>query len=67
MPDLTARPLLRCPDCGREYPGLRRAPAGARCEPVRTTCLGCGRDHWPLVWIADVYRAPTWEGEGVRP
>lgn len=59
MADLTNRPLIRCPDCGHEYPGLREPPPGATCEPQRTTCLGCGRDHWPMVWIADVVRAPT--------
>lgn len=56
MPDLTARPLLRCPDCGREYPGLRRAPAGGTCSPISLHCLGCGREHVVCVWIADIYR-----------
>jgi hypothetical protein len=57
MPDLLHRPLLRCPDCGHEYPGLREPPVGATCEAVRPQCLGCGRDHWPMVWIADVAKA----------
>jgi hypothetical protein len=45
MPDLTRRPLLRCPDCGRAYPGLRRAPAGVTVSPRDVRCVGCGREH----------------------